>query len=110
MRRAIVLGALSALSLGLLPGTSAAAAVAPVHHVFVIMEENESESTSFGPGSPAPYLAQTLVSEGAFVPNYYGIGHLEPRQLRRDGQRPGAESEYERRTAARLRTSPRRRR
>ena len=46
-----------------------------VKHVFVIVLENEAESTSFGPGSPAPYLAKTLVSEGAFIPNYYGIGH-----------------------------------
>jgi hypothetical protein len=43
--------------------------------VFVIVLENESASTTFAPNSPAPYLAKTLTSEGAFVPNYYGIGH-----------------------------------
>jgi hypothetical protein len=43
--------------------------------LFVIVEENESASTTFGAGSPAPYLSQTLVSQGAYVPNYYGIGH-----------------------------------
>ena len=47
----------------------------PIHHVFVIVLENESASTTFGPHSPAPYLAKTLSSEGAYVPRYYGIGH-----------------------------------
>ncbi len=39
------------------------------------MLENESASTTFGPGSPAPYLAHTLTARGAFLPNYYGVGH-----------------------------------
>jgi hypothetical protein len=43
--------------------------------VFVIVLENEDESTAFGPASPAPYLAHTLTAKGAFVPGYYGIGH-----------------------------------
>ena len=47
----------------------------PIHHVFVIVLENEDAATTFGPSSPAPYLAQTLTSRGAFVPGYYGIGH-----------------------------------
>ncbi|MHB1570312.1 MAG: alkaline phosphatase family protein, partial [Solirubrobacteraceae bacterium] len=46
-----------------------------IRHVFVIVLENESEATSFGASSPAPYLARTMVSHGAFVPNYYGTGH-----------------------------------
>jgi hypothetical protein len=54
---------------------SAAAAVPPIRHVFTIVLENESEATTYGPGSQAPYLADTLKSEGAFVPNYYGVGH-----------------------------------
>jgi hypothetical protein len=62
------------------PRASAAAAGAlalpPIKHVFTIILENESESTTFGPGSPAPYLAKTLVSKGAFVPNYYATGHF----------------------------------
>jgi hypothetical protein len=62
-----------ALVLGLLPAQ--ASALPAIHHVFVIVEENESASTTFGSGSPAPYLSQTLVSSGAYVPNYYGIGH-----------------------------------
>jgi hypothetical protein len=55
--------------------SSASAALPPIKHVFVLIDENESASTTFGAGSPAPYLSQTLVSEGAFLPNYYGVGH-----------------------------------
>jgi hypothetical protein len=54
---------------------SAAKGPPPIRHVFVIVLENESASSTFGPNSPAPYLAKTLTSEGAFVPKYYGIGH-----------------------------------
>jgi hypothetical protein len=51
------------------------AALPPVRHVFVIVEENEAESTTFGSGSPAPYLSQTLPARGAYLSQYYGIGH-----------------------------------
>ena|SRR5436190_3675548 len=43
-------------------------------HVVVLVEENESEATTFGPGSPAPYL-NSLRSKGVFNPTYYGTGH-----------------------------------
>jgi hypothetical protein len=43
--------------------------------VFVIVLENEDAASTFGPASQAPYLAQTLTADGAFVPGYYGIGH-----------------------------------
>ena len=46
-----------------------------VRHVFLIVLENEDAATSFAAGSPAPYLAKTLPSLGAFLPNYFGIGH-----------------------------------
>lgn len=59
----------------LLTAANASAALPPIKHVFVLIDENESESTTFGPAQPAPYLSQTLTSEGAFLPNYYGIGH-----------------------------------
>src|SRR3954462_8022856 len=52
-----------------------AAPSAPGHHVFVIVLENEDADATFGPQSPAPYLAATLRTQGAFVPGYYGIGH-----------------------------------
>ena len=55
--------------------TSASAAMPPIGHVFVIVLENESASTTFGAGSPAPYLSTTLRSEGAYLPNYYAVGH-----------------------------------
>jgi hypothetical protein len=48
----------------------------PIKHVYVIVLENEAASTTFGPSTPAPYLARTLTAQGAFVPNYYGTGHL----------------------------------
>ncbi len=46
-----------------------------VRHVFVIVLENESAAVTFGPNSPAPYLSHTLPARGAFVPDYYGVGH-----------------------------------
>jgi hypothetical protein len=55
---------------------SPSAKLPPVRHVFILVLENESASTTFGPHSPAPYLAKTLVSRGAFLPKYYGTGHL----------------------------------
>jgi hypothetical protein len=48
----------------------------PVGHVFIIVLENESASVTFGPNSPAPYLAKSLTSEGAYLPNYHATGHL----------------------------------
>jgi hypothetical protein len=48
-----------------------------IKHVFVIVLENESAATTF-PASgtaPAPFLADTMVSQGALLPNYYGTGH-----------------------------------
>jgi phosphatidylinositol-3-phosphatase len=54
---------------------AASAAASPIRHVFVIVLENESASTSFGPASPAPYLSTTLRARGAYLPKYYGIGH-----------------------------------
>jgi hypothetical protein len=47
----------------------------PVGHVFVVVLENENADVSFGPDSPAPYLSKTLPSQGAFIPQYYGITH-----------------------------------
>jgi hypothetical protein len=75
---AIALAACLALAASLTfagPAVPANAAQPSIHHVFVIVLENESASTTFGPGSPAPYLSQTLRSQGAYLPNYYGIGH-----------------------------------
>jgi hypothetical protein len=74
LRRA-PLALLAVLACGFAAAPAASAGV-PIRHVFVLVLENENESTSFPAGSPpSPYLAQTLPSMGVFVPNYYGIGH-----------------------------------
>ena len=63
------------------PGTRSTATSAvtaplpPIKHVFVLMLENQNARNTFGKASPAPYLARTLPAQGAFLPNYYGIGH-----------------------------------
>ena len=57
------------------PAASPAAGLPPVRHVFVIVLENKAYSDTFANTSPAPYLSRTLVDQGAFVPNYWGIGH-----------------------------------
>jgi hypothetical protein len=54
---------------------AAAPAQPPIRHVFLIVLENQSASTTFGTNSPAPYLSKTLTAQGAYLPNYYGIGH-----------------------------------
>jgi hypothetical protein len=57
------------------PASSAAFTPPPLHHVFVIVLENESASSTFGNPTADPYLASTLRSEGAYLPNYYATGH-----------------------------------
>jgi phosphatidylinositol-3-phosphatase len=54
---------------------STTASLPPIRHVFIIVLENESESVTFGSSTADPYLASTLKSQGAFIPNYYGVGH-----------------------------------
>ena len=46
-----------------------------VRHVFVIVLENESYSSTFGSPSDDPYLGSSLVKEGALLTNFYAIGH-----------------------------------
>lgn len=46
-----------------------------IHHVFVIVLENEGYDVTFGHPSEDPYLASTLPASGALLTNYYGIGH-----------------------------------
>src|SRR5215216_2606037 len=53
-----------------------AARVPYFKHVFIVVLENENASSTFGKDSEAPYLAHTLKRRGAFVPNYFGIGHF----------------------------------
>lgn len=53
-----------------------AATMQSVRHVFVITLENQNYSTTFGANSPAPYLSKTLVSQGAFLQQYFGTSHV----------------------------------
>ncbi len=78
---------LSALLGGLLALAVAAVGVSPaagaptrsgvpvVGHVFVINLENKGYATTFGPGSPAPYLSRTLVGQGNLLTQFYGTAH-----------------------------------
>jgi phosphatidylinositol-3-phosphatase len=69
---------LAAIAVGLLGAWtgSATADVPHVRHVFIVVLENEDAAATFGEGTEIPYLAKTLTSKGAFVPNYYATGHL----------------------------------
>jgi len=64
------------------PGTSSApagttnAATGKVGHVFIINLENKGYETTWGSGSQAPYLSQTLRSQGVLLTQYYAIAHL----------------------------------
>ncbi len=55
---------------------SAEAALPPVKHVFIVVMENKDYDETFGNDSKASYLAKTLPSQGAMMPNYYATGHL----------------------------------
>ena len=50
-------------------------ALPPIRHVFLIVLENKSFDSAFGPGASAPYLARTLPGRGALLTQYYGTGH-----------------------------------
>jgi hypothetical protein len=80
VRAAVATAALGALACGLALGGNSAATAATrklptIRHVWVIVLENEDESTTFNADPPSPYLGTTLPSLGALLPNYYGIGH-----------------------------------
>src|SRR4051812_30271284 len=78
-RFAIVVAVVAALAAGVVGATaqtSGTAAVPHLKHVFIVVLENENADETFGPNTEIPYLAQTLKAKGAFVPNYYGTGHL----------------------------------
>jgi hypothetical protein len=65
----------AALASLLLPTLCASAKPTPKpQHVFIIVLENEGYHITFGPHSPATYLKK-LARDGAFLPNYYAIGH-----------------------------------
>lgn len=74
-------GALALLGLSLVgsspsgAATSTTAYVPPIKHVFVINIENKGYDKTWGAGSAAPYLAQTLRSQGVLLDTYYGTAH-----------------------------------
>ncbi len=73
---AAVLGLLAAPPAGAsAPLVRAALAPGKINHILVIELENEGFATTWGPGSPATYLNETLRKEGELLQNYYGIGH-----------------------------------
>src|SRR5256714_15653072 len=74
MRRGVLAAALAVAAL-VAAAPSAAAALPPIKHVFIVVLENENADTTFGAGSKAPYLAHTLRAQGAFVPGDFGTGH-----------------------------------
>src|SRR4051794_634816 len=83
MRRALPcrtmrgLAGLVAILGALFAPAQAPAALPPVKHVFVIWLENKDYAKTFAAkDAPAPYLAKTLPSIGALLPNYYATGHL----------------------------------
>ena len=46
-----------------------------IGHLFLIVLENEGFERTFGPGSPAPYLARALTRQGVLLSHYYATGH-----------------------------------
>jgi hypothetical protein len=79
---------------------AASAALPPIKHLWVLELENEGYADTFGSPSTDPYLARTLVSQGALLRNYYGIGHdsLDNYVAQISGQAPnfqtGQDCEY----------------
>ena len=70
----LVAAAVAAASASL--AAPAVAGEAPhIKHFFIIVLENENPKRSFSATPPAPYLGTTMREAGAFIPNYYGIGH-----------------------------------
>jgi phosphatidylinositol-3-phosphatase len=74
-RLAIAMLGAALLLAGALSATARAAEMPHINHLFVIVMENENAEDTYAPTPPAPYLATTMRAEGAFLPNYYGIGH-----------------------------------
>lgn len=56
-------------------GSSGGFTPPPVQHVWYIDLENEGFTQSFGTPSADPYLATTLVHEGALLRKYFAVGH-----------------------------------
>jgi hypothetical protein len=55
---------------------TAAPSAPPIHHVFLIVLENQSYNNTFGTTLPVPYLSQTAAAQGALLQEYYGTSHF----------------------------------
>ena len=77
---AIALGANSLLAAAApahaAPAGPAALTHGRIRHVMVIELENESESATFGPSSPAVYLNGALLKQGELIENYFATSHV----------------------------------
>jgi hypothetical protein len=49
----------------------------PVKHVFLIVLADQPYAQTFGPESPAPYLAHTLEHRGELLVRFYAVAHEE---------------------------------
>jgi hypothetical protein len=58
------------------PVVRAALAPGSINNVLVIELENEDATSTFGSGSVATYLNDTLVPKGELLENYYATGHV----------------------------------
>src|SRR6476661_4875076 len=100
---ATAVAALALLALGLAGSSSSGAAtstsayVPPIRHVFVINIENKGYDKTWGPGSTAPYLSQTLRSQGVLLNTYYGTAHnSQPNYIAQiSGQGPNQQMQFD---------------
>jgi hypothetical protein len=76
----LLLGACSSSSKTATPAATTSTSIAtgptPIGHVFVINLENKNYTQTWGSGSPATYLNNTLRPKGKLLTQYYGIGHV----------------------------------
>jgi phospholipase C len=80
----------------------------PVGHVFVINLENKGYDETWGAGSAAPYLSQTLRSQGVLLSQYYGTAHNSlPNYIAQvTGQGPNKQTQADCQTYSPFVTSP----
>ena len=94
MSRRFALGVLAAVVVAFMAPvpTTAATAVPPLQHIFVVVLENQSYDAVAG--SPAaPYLNQ-LAAQNALLRQYYGVGHVSLGNYigMTDGERPDTDT------------------
>lgn len=84
-----------ALSASAAPAPKASSYLPPAKHVFVINLENKGYDQTWGPGSAAPYLSQTVRAKGNLLTQYYGTAHnsLPNYTAQVSGQGPNAQTQ-----------------